>query len=136
MNRRQSKKTEKKAYLRFLGIDIEEDNLVHDCWIEGEDEVIASGAEVLSNEEYDKLVSKEAFRCYQSWNRFFIENSKYIKLPARKILIHLNGGNPSYTFLSLNGEAAEHDLTKTQMFDMLNDEEKSIVVFHRYFHKY
>jgi hypothetical protein len=139
MNRRQAKKAEKKAYLRFLGIDIEEDDIAHDCWMQGEAIVANSDIDYLNNEKWDRLVSKEAFREYQDWNKGMIENTKYIKLPSRKMVIHPNGGDPCYYFVSPKGGeyiSGGGDMTKTQIFDLLTDEEKAVVVFHRYFHKY
>ena len=137
MNRRQAKKNEKKAYLIFLGIDIEEDDIAHDCWMQGEDIVANSDIDGLNNEKWDLLVSKEAFREYQDWNKAMMDNTKYIRLPSRKIMIHPNGGDPCYLFTCLKGEIiSERCITKTEMFDLLTDEEKAVVVFHRYFQKY
>ena len=137
MNRRQAKKNEKKAYLIFLKMDRDEDDFLEQCWMEAEAKLMTEEIPFNTNEEWDMLLGKEAFRIYKELEVAIIENTKYIKLPSRKIEIHPNCGDPWYLFVFLKGGyISEEDMTKTEMFDMLNDEEKSIVIFHRYFYKY
>jgi hypothetical protein len=136
MNRRQAKKNEKKAYLIFLKMDRDEDDFVEDCWMEAEAKLMTEEIPFNTNEEWDMLLGKEAFRIYKELEVAMIENTKYIKLPSRKIEINPNCGDPWYLFIFQGEYISEEGMTKTQMFDMLNDEEKSIVIFHRYFYKY
>lgn len=137
MKRRQSKKNDEKAYLRFLKMDRDEDEILEQCWMEAEGNLMAEEIPFNTNEEWDMLVSKEAFRIYKEWEVAIMDNTKYIKLPSRKIKIHPNMGDPAYLFVSLKGEdISEEDMTKIQMFDLLTEEEKPIVLMHKYFYEY
>ena len=85
---------------------------------------------------------------HEDWQRSAINTTKYINMGSRRIIIHVDSlhmtGNvgvfgPMYNIVSndhRDPQTEVFNLTKEKMFDLLTDEERSIVVFNKYFHKY
>ena len=149
MNKRMFNKKHKQAFLAFMAIDRDEDDFVEDCFIEAQDFYNKVSGVVFKSEREARIAENNlAFTIYEDWQRSAINTTKYINMGSRRIIIHVNSlhmtGNvgvfkPMYHILSKDHPHPATDvfnLTKEKMFDLLTDEERSIVVFNKYFHKY
>jgi hypothetical protein len=148
MNKRLFHKKRKQAFLAFLAIDRDEDNFVYDCFIEAYDDLNAS-SKVFKNEDDFKIAAATlAFSIYEDWQRSEVQTTKFINMGARRIIIHVNSLHmtenvgvfaPMYHICTMDHRHPQTEvfnLTKEKMFDLLTDEERAIVIFNKYFHKY
>jgi len=144
MNKRTFHKKRKQAFLAFMAIDRDEDDFVEDCFLEAYDFIKASGDVFKNDLDFKIAVNNFAFSIYEDWQRSAINTTKYINMGSRRIIIHVDSVHngvfgPIYNIVSKDHPHPQTDvfnLTKEKMFDLLTDEERAIVVFNKYFHKY